>query len=111
MFFCGPEYEFRTRENGFYCPAGINSLALLSNGDINGCPLVEGMVEGNIYVDNVSDIWENKFRDYRDIGWKKGGECGECKWFDYCGGGELHLRDRKNKKLIRCYYKLIKRYL
>jgi radical SAM protein with 4Fe4S-binding SPASM domain len=109
MFFCGPDYEFKTRDNGFYCPAGINSLAVLSNGDVSGCPLIDGMVEGNIYVDNVAALWDNKFKDYREIGWKKNGVCKECEWFDYCGGGELHLRDKK--RLTQCNYKLLRKFL
>jgi radical SAM protein with 4Fe4S-binding SPASM domain len=111
MFFCGPDYEFKARNSGFYCPAGINSLAILSNGDINGCPLIDGMVEGSIYIDNISSLWDNKFKDYRDISWKKNGVCKECEWFEYCGGGELHLRDKQSKKLTQCNYKLIKKYL
>lgn len=108
-WFCGPEYEFDVRDWGFMCPAGINSLAIMSNGDIKGCPLINGMVEGNIKNgQDIVNIWEKKFLRYRDISWKKTGICKNCEWFDFCLGESLHLWKKPYKGPIICSYKLIK---
>jgi radical SAM protein with 4Fe4S-binding SPASM domain len=108
MWFCGPEFEYDVRDWGFFCPAGINAMAILSNGDINGCPLIDGMVEGNVKQDNVMAVWENGFKNYRDVSWKKVGKCKDCQWFDFCSGDGLHLWQGDKMKLKKCYYMLIK---
>lgn len=108
MWFCGPEFEFDVRDWGFFCPAGVNALAILNNGDINGCPLIEGMIEGNAKKDNVMDLWLYGFKNYRDVSWKKVGKCKDCEWFDFCAGDGLHLWQGDKKELKNCYYELIK---
>jgi len=108
MWFCGPEFEFDVRDWGFFCPAGVNAIAILSNGDVNGCPLIEGIIEGNIKKDNIIDIWRNGFKKYRDVSWRKVGKCKDCEWFDFCAGDGLHLWQGNKKQLKECYYDLIK---
>lgn len=111
MWFCGPEYEYDIRGHGFFCPAGVHSLAILSNGDISGCPLVEGLVEGNIAKDNVVELWDKKFKKYRDISWKKVGKCKECDWFELCNGEGMHLWKKPYKEVESCNYLAIKEYM
>ena len=50
---------------------------------------------------------ENRFQPYRDRSWMKKDQCGECKWFRYCQGGGMHLRDA-NGDLILCHLDKLK---
>lgn len=50
------------------------------------------------------DIWENQFRPYRNREWMRKDECADCKWFRYCLGNGMHLRD-ENGALILCHMK------
>ena len=111
MWFLGPEYEFDVRDWGFMCPAGVNTLAILSNGEINGCPLVEDMIEGHIRKDNLAELWENKFQKYRDTSWKKVGLCQDCQWFEFCCGEGLHFWKKPYKGLESCPYQKMKEAL
>ena len=46
--------------------------------------------QGNIYRDNFYDVWENRFKPFRDRSWAKQGICKECKHFKDCLGGGMH---------------------
>lgn len=101
-------YEAEVRDNFFFCRAGISIGSVLADGSISACPsLRENFVQGNIYSDSFTDVWENKFQAMRDRSWTKTGPCANCEYYAYCEGNGLHLRDEKTGKLLFCHYEKI----
>lgn len=67
------------------CPAGIQTITILENGDILPCRRLPIKV-GNIYEDNFYKIWYTnnvleRLRNRQDIK-----ICGTCKFLEKCGG-------------------------
>jgi radical SAM protein with 4Fe4S-binding SPASM domain len=76
---------------------------VLIDGSISACGSIRADYhQGNIYKDDFIDVWENRFQPYRDRSWMKKDQCGDCKWFRYCEGNGMHLRD-DDGKLILCH--------
>ncbi len=101
-------YEGEVRDNLFFCRAGINVASVLIDGSISACPnLRDNFIQGNIYNESFKDAWEGKFREHRDRSWAKTGDCAGCKFFKYCEGNGLHLRNDKNGELLFCHYNRI----
>jgi len=101
-------YEVEVRDDFFFCRAGINIASILADGSITGCPnLRDNFIQGNIYRDDFSQIWENGFVKFRNRDWAKTDECATCKSFKYCQGNGMHLRDEKSGKLLFCHLKKI----
>ena len=99
-------YEGKVRDNLFSCHAGITVGSVLIDGSISACPSIRADYhQGNIYKDNFMDVWNEKFLPYRD--WMKKDECGDCKYFSYCKGSGMHLRDGEGK-LLFCHLKRLK---
>lgn len=97
-------YEGEARDRFFYCGAGINIASVLVDGSISACPnLRNNFIQGNIYQDNFSNVWQNKYKLYRDRSWTKTGICANCKNYKYCEGNSLHLRDGKTGELLFCH--------
>ena len=97
-------YEGDVRDSFFFCRAGINIASILADGSISACPnLRENFTQGNIYNDNFSDVWENKYHNMRDRSWTKTGICADCDMYSYCEGNGLHLRDEKTGELLFCH--------
>lgn len=103
-------YEAEVRSQLHHCTAGINTASVLADGSISGCPCIRsGFRQGNIYADPFTEIWENKFKPYRNREWARKGQCLECSMFRYCEGGGMHLHD-SDGKLQTCHYKRITSY-
>ena len=97
------EYEGEVRDNIYSCQAGLSVASVLIDGSISACGSIRSDYhQGNIYTDDFVDVWENRFLPYRDRSWMKKDQCGECKWFRYCQGNGMHLRDDKGD-LIFCH--------
>lgn len=97
------EYEGQVRSNLFSCQAGLSVASVLVDGSISSCPSIRSDYhQGNIYKDDFVDVWENAFTPYRDREWMKTGKCADCKWFRYCQGNGMHLRD-DHGELILCH--------
>lgn len=87
------EYEKELRDTYFICAAGIYVASILSNGDISVCPNVERrkeVIQGNIKFDNFVDVWENKFKLFRNKYRTSCDKCMKCKSFKYCKGDSFH---------------------
>lgn len=98
-------YDGDVRNGFFFCKAGVSVGSVLADGSISACPSIRADYhQGNIYKDNFMDIWENQFRPYRNREWMRKDECADCKWFRYCLGNGMHLRD-ENGALILCHMK------
>lgn len=90
-------YEGKVRDNLFLCSAGLSVASVLANGDIAACASIRSdYSQGNIYKgDDFVDVWENRYQKFRDRSWMKalGDDCSSCRWFRYCQGGAMHLRE------------------
>lgn len=99
------EYEGQVRDHLFACQAGLSISSVMIDGSISACASIRsGLAQGNIYKDDFIDVWENRYQPYRDRSWMKTSECADCKYFRYCQGNGMHLRD-ENGKLILCHLK------
>ena len=58
------------------------------------------------YRDDLMDVWEHRFQPYRDREWMRTGACATCRYFKYCLGGGMHLRDGDGK-LLFCHLERI----
>ena len=56
--------------------------------------------QGNIYQDDFWEVWQTKFQPYRDRSRMKKDECARCKYFRYCQGNGMHLRDNEGNLLV-----------
>ena len=104
--YLGP-YEMEVRQNPFFCHAGINIASVLIDGTICACPNIDREVfgQGNIYKDNLWEVWQNSFRQFRDRSWTKRGKCGECNVANRCHGGGMHNWHGDCKESISCHYR------
>lgn len=91
--FLGP-YEMKVRDMPFFCGAGINTASVRYDGAISGCLSIRSRFDqGNIYNDSFMDVWNNRFQQFRGREWMKEEACAECKAWNLCRGGAMHLRD------------------
>ena len=100
--------EGEVRDHLFLCHAGITTGSVLADGSISACPSIRADYhQGNIYEDDFMEVWENRYQVYRNREWARKDECKECKFFRYCRGNGMHLRDG-NGKLLFCHLKRLK---
>lgn len=100
-------YEGEVRNHFFACQAGVTVGSVLINGAISACPSIRSDYhQGNIYQNDFLDIWEQKYKLYRDRAWMRTGICENCKYFKFCRGNGMHLRD-ENGNLLFCHLKRI----
>ena len=96
-------YEGDVRDRFFACQAGITVGSVLVDGSISACASIRADYhQGNIYKDDFWQVWNNRFAPYRNREWMRKDECADCKYFRYCKGGGMHLRD-ENGQLILCH--------
>ena len=96
-------YEGDVRGHFYMCQAGITVGSVLADGSISACPSIRADYnQGNIYRDDFMDVWEHRFGPYRDRSWMKKDACASCKFWRYCRGGGMHLRDAQGN-LILCH--------
>lgn len=97
-------YEGLVRDNLFHCRAGVEIASVLCDGSISGCTSIRSNFnQGNIYRDNLWEVWQQKFEKYRDRGWTRKGKCASCSVYRFCEGSGLHLYD-DNEELLFCHY-------
>ncbi|MDD7319320.1 MAG: TIGR04133 family radical SAM/SPASM protein [Prevotella sp.] len=98
-------YEGEVRDHPFSCQAGITVGSVMADGAIAACASIRADYnQGNIYDDDFMDVWENRYHPHRTDQWKRTGECATCKFFRYCHGNSMHLRDN-NKQVMVCHIK------
>ncbi|MBP5560112.1 MAG: TIGR04133 family radical SAM/SPASM protein [Bacteroidales bacterium] len=105
--FLGP-YEGRVRDHLFSCQAGLTIASVRIDGAISGCTSIRSHFDqGNIYEDDFVDVWQNRFHDFRDHARFRTGACADCKYWKWCRGNGMHLRDEEGK-LIMCNLERLK---
>lgn len=98
------KYEDEVRDSYFFCRAGINIGSVLLNGDISACPNINrSFKQGNIYQDDLMEVWDNRFQVMRDRKWMQCGICASCSDYKNCLGGAMHLRPSYDAPILRCY--------
>jgi len=100
--------EGDVRDHFFTCQAGITIGGVLVDGSITACTSIRSDYhQGNIYKDDFMDVWENRYLPYRQHDWMKTGECKECRFWRYCQGNGMHLRDGDGRLLL-CHVKRLR---
>ncbi|MGN0036446.1 MAG: TIGR04133 family radical SAM/SPASM protein [Bacteroidaceae bacterium] len=98
-------YEGEVRDHFYSCNAGICIASVLADGSISACPNIRsGFRQGHIRTDSFMDVWEHRFRPFRDRSWARQDDCARCTMFRYCEGNGLHLRDSEGH-LLACHYR------
>jgi len=96
------KYEGEVRDNFFLCSAGITIGSVMADGSIAACPSIRAdYSQGNIYKgDDFMEVWNNRYQKYRDHSWMKTGECARCRYWRWCRGNGMHLRDADGRLLF-----------
>ena len=104
--YLGP-YECKVRQTPYFCHAGINIASVLIDGTICACPNIDRkrFAQGNIYTDNLWEVWQTRFKAFRDRKWAKQGICSDCKMFKNCLGNGMHNWHSDGISPINCHYK------
>ena len=89
--YLGP-YECKVRQTPYFCHAGINIASVLIDGTICACPNIDRQHfgQGNIYTDNLWEVWNTRFQPFRNRDWARQGQCKTCKAFKDCLGNGMH---------------------
>jgi radical SAM protein with 4Fe4S-binding SPASM domain len=99
--FLGP-WEGQVRDHLFSCQAGLSIASVRVDGAISGCTSIRGAYsQGNIYQDDFVEVWEQRFGLFRDHTPLKTGPCADCRWWKWCQGNGMHLRD-SDGRLLQC---------
>ena len=98
-------YEGKVRDHLFSCQAGLTIGSVRIDGAISGCTSIRSRFDqGNIYTDDFVEVWEKRFAPFRDHSQFRTQECADCKWWKWCLGNGMHLRDEQGR-LILCNLK------
>lgn len=104
--FLSLELEHEVRDNYFLCGAGIYVASILCNGDIYGCLDIERrpeLVQGNIGVDDLAEVWRNGFAWFRSDKSLACMECQGCADRRYCVGDSTHTWDFERGRPRFCH--------
>lgn len=94
-------YEGKVRDHFFSCQAGLTIASVRIDGAISGCTSIRAHYDqGNIYRDDFIEVWEKRFGVFRDHEKFRTGACAECKWWKWCRGSGMHLRDEDGHLLL-----------
>jgi radical SAM enzyme (rSAM/lipoprotein system) len=101
-------YESRVRDTLFFCRAGINIGSILIDGSISACPNIDrSFAQGNIYQDNLYEVWNTRFKSFRDRSWTRRGKCENCKDYVDCQGNGFHFWHAERQEPLVCHKELL----
>ena len=100
-------YEEKVRDVRYFCHAGVNIASVLIDGTICACPNIdrERFSQGNIYQDNLWQVWQERFQPFRDRSWAQTGPCAHCKQWSNCLGNGMHNWHGCSSEVLQCHYK------
>ena len=104
--YLGLEYEREVRDWYFLCNAGIYTASVMANGNITACLDIERReetIQGNILVDDFTQVWKERFKIYRTPLWEKSEKCRNCAERDFCEGGAYHSWDYDRNEQRVCF--------
>jgi radical SAM enzyme (rSAM/lipoprotein system) len=103
------KYEWKVRDSYFFCRAGINIGSILMDGSISACPNIDrSFTQGNIYSDNFYEVWQTKYKPFRDRSWTKTGMCTDCANYKDCQGNGLHNWHGDMQEVLICHNEKLK---
>jgi len=108
--FVSYEYEREIRDNYFQCGAGTMIASITANGDIFACLDIErrkDLIQGNIYVDDFIDVWENRFSIFRQNKALKSKTCNGCVHKDTCMGDSTHTWNFDTNEPNYCVFMML----
>jgi radical SAM protein with 4Fe4S-binding SPASM domain len=89
----GTELEGRVRPFVFHCIAGLNNLGILYDGKLGSCSNISrDFIQGDLRHEGIKEVWETRYKHFRETRWRKTGPCNQCSEWQYCHGGPLHKR-------------------
>jgi radical SAM protein with 4Fe4S-binding SPASM domain len=98
------DVDRRVRDVPFFCRAGINFGAILSDGSVTGCSNNDpSFSQGNVLENNFRYIWENRFESFRRREWVEKTSCVDCPELKHCRGGSIHLWKLGEDSPCFCY--------
>lgn len=101
----GIELEGRVRPFIFHCIAGLNNLGILYDGKLGSCSNISReFIEGDLRMDGIKNVWENRYKRYRNPEWKRVESCENCDQWCFCHGGPIHKRGG-NSTVFHCVHK------
>ena len=65
-------------------------------------------IGSNVRIDDFVDVWENKFKWFRECDKLKCEDCVNCESWRYCKGGSLHTWDFDLNKPKICLNNILK---
>ena len=93
--------EGEVRNRFFSCQAGVTVGSVMADGAIAACASIRADYnQGNIYEDDFLDVWEHRYQPHRNHDWMRRDECACCRFFRYCRGNGMHLRDGQGRLLF-----------
>ncbi|MBQ1751186.1 MAG: SPASM domain-containing protein, partial [Bacteroidales bacterium] len=97
-------FEGDVRDGFYMCNAGVTVGSVLADGSFSACPSIRADYnQGNLYAgDDFMEIWNSRYAVFRDRSWMKKDKCASCKYFRFCRGNGMHLRDGDGN-LILCH--------
>lgn len=104
--YLGPEYEREVRDWYYLCTAGLYTASITANGDIIACLDIERrpeLVQGNILHDRFSEVWKNKFKEFRRDLSDECSKCTDCPEKAFCHGDSFHSWDFEKKEPMLCF--------
>ncbi|MCQ2519218.1 MAG: radical SAM protein [Lachnospiraceae bacterium] len=108
--YLGVKHEREVRKWYFLCNAGVYVASIMNNGNITACLDIERrpeLIQGNIRVDRLKDVWENKFEIFR-TDFRKAGKCAKCKQYPFCAGDSFHTWNFDTMEPNICMYEMLK---
>ena len=101
------EYEREVREHYFMCGSGLIVASILCNGDIYSCLDIERrdeLVQGNISNDRFSEVWYNRFKEFRKDRSELSIKCSKCGEKEFCKGDSTHTWNFENNEPLFCIF-------
>ncbi len=108
--YLGIPWEGKVRDFNFICGSGLFVMSIMANGDIFPCldmQQYKQLRQGNIFQDDVIDIWENQFQVFRTPREENCVECLGCEHVRFCAGVSAHTWDFAEQKPKLCLAKVL----
>jgi radical SAM protein with 4Fe4S-binding SPASM domain len=107
--FVGYRFEGMVRPYLCQCRAGVTVGGIRYDGRIGACPeLTDSFDQGDIHDDRFKMVWDERYQIYRNRQWARKGPCKDCRFWDVCQGGALHLYQDTETPFLRCLYLMCK---
>ncbi len=100
------KYETLVRQIPYICRAGLTIGSILIDGRISACPNIDrdAFSQGNIYQEDFYEVWQKRFKEFRDRSWARRGKCRDCSVFKNCLGNGMHNWHGSCEEVLNCHY-------